>query len=252
MRSSRTRHDAPSPRGRARSAHSHCDDSGETLHKLLASSLVDASVLVDAGCGRGAHLAGTAGGRAVAQMRSSGGRVVGLDIDPDAAANPYVDEFHVLRDDSWPLPSACADIVFSDWVLEHVDRPEAFFRECGRVLRPGGVLVARTLQRWSPAGVGARAVPNRFHPWLGARLQPGMHEADIFPTRMRANTARTLTGLCAGAGLDCETHVAPGLGGYAAGSRWLGAALNLVERRLPPSMTHAIIIVARKRPISIR
>ena len=128
-------------------------------------------------------------------MRARGARVVGIDVDSSASENPFLDEFPLLRG-SWPIRTGCADVVFSDWVLEHVDRPDAFFNACGRVLRPGGILIARTLQRWSPAGIGARLVPNRLHPWLGGKLQPGMHEADIFATRMRANTARTLTRLC--------------------------------------------------------
>jgi hypothetical protein len=52
--------------------------------------------------------------------------------------------------------------------------------------------------------------------------------------------------------VHADRYAAPGLGGYGAGSRRLGAALNVVERRLPPGKTHAIIIVARKRPIPVR
>lgn len=222
------------------------DDGAGHLYGMLATQVEKASILVDAGCGRGAHLAGTVGAATVSAMRSRGGRVIGIDVDPLGAENPYLDEFHLLIDGPWPLESCCADVIFSDWVLEHVDDPADFFVECGRVLRSGGVLIARTLQRWSPAGIGARIVPNRFHPWLGARLQPGMNEDDIFPTRMRANTRHRLQQLCANAGLDAATSVCGGLGGYAAGRPRLAAILRGVEERLPPSMSHTLLLMARK------
>ena len=37
------------------------------------------------------------------------------------------------------LPDESADIVYVNSVLEHVARPEAFLRECRRIVRPGGI-----------------------------------------------------------------------------------------------------------------
>jgi SAM-dependent methyltransferase len=42
-----------------------------------------------------------------------------------------------------PFDDESADIVLMDDVLEHVHDPEQVLRECRRVLRPGGLLVAR-------------------------------------------------------------------------------------------------------------
>jgi SAM-dependent methyltransferase len=46
------------------------------------------------------------------------------------------------------VPDASADLVLSTQVLEHVDDPAAYLRECARVLRPGGHLVLTTHGFW--------------------------------------------------------------------------------------------------------
>jgi len=40
-----------------------------------------------------------------------------------------------------PLADACADLVYSNLMLQWSDQPERLFAECARVLRPGGLLV---------------------------------------------------------------------------------------------------------------
>ena len=47
-----------------------------------------------------------------------------------------------------PLPDACADVVTSFTVLEHVADERATLRELRRVLKPGGLLVVTVPNRW--------------------------------------------------------------------------------------------------------
>lgn len=44
-------------------------------------------------------------------------------------------------------------------------------------------------------------VPNRFHPWIVARVE-GREEHDVFPIQYRSNTRRAETRLAAQTGLD--------------------------------------------------
>jgi SAM-dependent methyltransferase len=51
-----------------------------------------------------------------------------------------------------PFDAASFDLVLSDSVLEHLDRPEAALAELARVTTGGGVLVLATPNRWRPDG----------------------------------------------------------------------------------------------------
>jgi len=94
--------------------------------------------LLDIGCGSGGFLA---------HMRDHGWQVQGIEPDPDAA--------RVARErlgldvatgtlEGAALPAASVDAITLHHVVEHLPDPVALLRECGRVLRPGGTLVAVT------------------------------------------------------------------------------------------------------------
>jgi SAM-dependent methyltransferase len=60
-------------------------------------------------------------------------------------SNPaYTYELAETRGEATGLPSACADIVWSFEVLEHVQDPESVVREMYRILKPGGKMFIAT------------------------------------------------------------------------------------------------------------
>lgn len=223
----------------------------EFMRERLNSVLPDASVVVDVGCGRGVtyppQVRHYIRPDDYAAHRRRGGIILGLDVDPQAATNPYVDRFVLVRPDRpWPIDSGMADVVLCDGVLEHVDAPALFVGECFRVLRPGGAFIARTLQKWSIAGIGGRLVPNRFHAQLTQMLRPNTREDDVFPTRMRLNTKAAIASTFKEAGFRGEIRLADGLDMYGARWRWLEKTAQRVEDMLPRSMAQTVIIDARK------
>ena len=225
------------------------DLGAERLFELLDERITDSQVIVDAGCGRGVHLDGTRGAMALRREREAGARIIGFDVAAPASPNPYVTEFHTIPiHAAWPIDTATADVVFSDWVLEHVANPDHFFSECSRVLRPGGHLLARTLQKWSVAGIGARLVPHRFHNKMIAALQPGMNLEDVFPTTLRCHTNAAIQAVCDSVGMDVHTETFGGLEGYGGSSPTLRAGLRTLEGVLPRSMKHTVVLDAIKRP----
>jgi len=44
-------------------------------------------------------------------------------MDPEAAANPFMDEFRLFNGDYFPVEDAAADVEISNSVLEHVENP---------------------------------------------------------------------------------------------------------------------------------
>ena len=93
--------------------------------------------LLDVGCGSGDFLLG---------MRARGWSVLGVEPDPVAAAAARKNGLDVR--DGMLADADFADDTFDaivlSHVIEHVHEPMALLRECGRVLRPGGVLVLMT------------------------------------------------------------------------------------------------------------
>lgn len=180
------------------------DVDGTLLFYSHVNALLTAStVVLDVGCGRGAYATDPVAVRR--DLRIFKGRcqhVIGIDVDPAAAANPFVDEFHQLDSSEWPIKAATIDVCVSDWVLEHVEEPEQFFAEAYRVLKPGGYLCIRTANARSYVGLFARLIPNRYHAEVVSHMPDNKLAADVFPTRYRCNTRGALSAMLAQHGFD--------------------------------------------------
>jgi SAM-dependent methyltransferase len=223
-------------------------DSAHVFFMSAQALASKASFILEVGCGRGAQVASHASS-AWQDLRGPGRRVVGIDVDDAAKENPVIDEFHLLGEGQrWPVADGVVDLAVSDWVLEHVQDPEFFVAELTRVLRPGGVFLARTVSRHSPLSIGARIVPNRAHSRVLNVLQPGRLEKDVFPTAYLMNTRPALHALldhdfewaaASRTGLDQYLKSWPKLGGFVEG----------VERRLPRSAQMAMVVCARRRVV---
>lgn len=169
------------------------DDDQTVIFYLRVNALLRPdSVVLDAGCGRGiaAHDAVQVR-RDLTHLRGRCKRVIGIDVDPGAAENPTLDEFHrITPGGPWPVADASVDLVVSNSVLEHVEDPDHFFSELRRVLKPGGHLCMRTTNVFSYFGLIARVVPDGQHAKVVRKAygSDARDEQDVFPTVYRCNT----------------------------------------------------------------
>ncbi len=152
------------------------------------------SVVLDLGAGAGIV--------AAMDFRGQAAQVCGIDPDPRVTENPFLDDGRVGVGEAIPYPDGHFDLVFADNVLEHLERPAEVFREVARVLKPGGRFLAKTPNAWHYMPLIARLTPHAFHQWVNRWR--GRGEADIFPTRYRANTPKTLCRLAQEAGLALD------------------------------------------------
>ncbi len=136
--------------------------------------------LLDVGCGDGGQLA---------RLRDMGWQVEGQEVDATAAERARVEHglrVHVspLRDAG--LTDASFDVVTMSHVIEHVHDPMALLKECHRILKPEGTLIAVTP---NAKGCGHQRFRSNWMP-----LEPPRHLHLFSPPTLR-HMAR-LAGFC--------------------------------------------------------
>jgi SAM-dependent methyltransferase len=167
-------------------------DGNIEFYGRINALLRDDMHVLDLGAGRGRQLQ-TASPMARSLLRLQGkvARLSGIDVDAAVLANPGLDDAQVYDGKRIPFGDATIDLVFSDWVLEHVENAALFAGEIDRVLKPGGWFCARTPNSLSFVAIASRLVPNRLHASVLQRVQKGRRRSeDVFPTYYRLNTPR--------------------------------------------------------------
>jgi SAM-dependent methyltransferase len=208
--------------------------------RILARALRPGARVLEAGCGRTTRLGG---------YRDRIADLIGVDLDVEAGAeNEALDRF-VAADlcAGLPFDDAHFDLVYANFVVEHLDEPPGAFREWRRVLRDDGTLVLLTSNRSNPVLAATGLVPHRLRVVL-KRAGAGAIERDVIPTRYRANTPRRLAALLAEAGFApiAVAYVAT-LHRYAERRPALAALIRAFERLFPPPRRSTI--VAWYRPV---
>ncbi len=211
----------------------------ETSHtaveaRLLEAALRPGSTVLEAGCGRTTRLA---------DHRDRIDRLVGVDVDVAAGRqNAALDEF-IAADLGAPLPfeDGTFDLVYANFVVEHLAEPGHTFAEWRRVLRVDGGLVLLTSNSASPFMATARALPQAVRVAV-KRGGAGAAERDIFPALYRANTPRALAALTAAAGfVPVALHYVATLHRYGARVPPLAWLLRGAEQVLPLERRSTIV-----------
>jgi len=205
--------------------------------------------VLDIGCGRGKRSEDACRYRRDLQnFRGSAAHVLGIDVDPEAQGNPFIDEFRLIEKlDRWLVEDASIDLAFCDMVIEHVEDPAAFFDEAFRVLAPGGHLCLRTPNKWAYFAIVARLVPNRMHAKMTSVAQPGRKEEDVFPTVYRCNTRRALLKAMRSRGFDAAAYSVESEPSYLRFSS-IAYRIGAVIHPLFPSPCRATILGFARKP----
>ena len=173
------------------------------LNALLAQHITSGSTVLDAGCSRGDPDLPALGEAAF---------FVGSDLDIlGLRANTLCHAAVLTPLGNLPFRSGSFDVVCCKWVAEHLEHPLTDFQECGRVLKPGGVLVLLTPNAYSFFTAISRSIPFRLKQVLKGAMF-GVHEEDTFRTWYRANSVRTLDLLLLQAGFkQVQVTLLPGM-----------------------------------------
>jgi ubiquinone/menaquinone biosynthesis C-methylase UbiE len=169
---------------------------GDDVHRYkarLAELVKPGMRILHAGCGWDK--------RDISRPYSGSCKVIGIDSDP-RVASMFHSEFHLGSLAHMPFEPDSFDLVFCEYVVEHLENPLAAFREIQRVLKPGGRILVLTPNLYSYKVIAAACTPHRFHIWMG-RIRFGRgQEADMYPTLYRCNTVRGFRRLARQTGLE--------------------------------------------------
>lgn len=165
---------------------------GMIFRNEIERVITPVTILLDAGAGASGI---------IGEFRGRVGRIIGVDTDEEAGRNnTSIDKFFAGDLETIPMDDASVDVVTSEFVLEHLERPDRVFQEIHRVLMPGGTFVALTSNVLNPIMTISKLTPHSFHDLLRTTLLHKSEHADR--TYYRANTIGKIQQLAHQAGLE--------------------------------------------------
>jgi SAM-dependent methyltransferase len=137
------------------------------------------------------------------RVRERAARIVGIDPSDRIHQNVHVDERYQqsLEEFASEHPGEF-DVAFSVFVLEHVAHPQAFAAACAHVLKPGGVMMGLTVNKWHYFGMTTWASTRLgVCEWLLSKVRDDASIAGYhYPTEYRCNTVAAASRALARAG----------------------------------------------------
>lgn len=226
-------------------------DGTVAFYHRVDTLLTPETCVLDFGCGRGAYGEDpVAARRNLRNLHGRVKRVCGVDVDVDAAHNPFLDDFRILKpEEPVAYPNASFDLILADCVVEHLADPGEFFREAHRLLRPGGYVAIRTTNRLSYVGAISSLVPNELHDEVLKRVRPERESRDSFPTLYRANTVWALRRLLRDHGFTGTVYGHESEPQYL-GFHWLTYALGVLHQRLAPGCLRSALFAFGQKAVT--
>jgi SAM-dependent methyltransferase len=224
---------------------------GSLVHEALDRALTSAEArspgavaVLDAGCGRVS---------ALRAFRPRISRLVGADIHEPSTPLPHLDEFAIvdLCGPATAFPDGTFDLVLSSFTLEHFADPGAALGNLRRWLRPGGMLVASTVNRRHPFVAAYLGLPN------GPRraIQPLVKAtaADAHPLIGACNDPAAVRAALTGAGFVDIRLTTVGHLARAWGRHWptfaLGLAGDLLTTSAPSRRSTIVVLASVPAPV---
>ena len=119
-------------------------------------------------------------------------RLVGIDYDMDSLMRNECISLKVRGDiTNLPFKSNSFKLVSSNMVVEHLDKPLAQLKEVYRILKPDGIFLFHTPNKFGYITIISRFIPKVLKVPIISFIQ-GRHEEDVFPTFYRMNTMRNI------------------------------------------------------------
>ncbi len=159
-----------------------------TMEKIVAHlSQYESPKVLDIGCGRKSDM-----GRYLKEYNSHA-LIHGADLDEYSLKNSDVDELFICDAADMPFESGSYDVVFSQFLLEHVQDSQQTIDSIARVTAPGGLATLIIPNPTSPASTVAKLTPYSFHLFFKREVQKYDNVSeDTFPTFFAFKSVKNL------------------------------------------------------------
>lgn len=153
-------------------------------------------------------------------------KVIAIDLDKKALQeNLYAREKIVADISDIPMiESESIDVVFSEWVLEHVQNPARALGETARVLKKGGLYIFETPNINNPIMGIFRLIKNKSNKLtqrIATKYLPERGDKDVYPAVYRANKEKILRNLLLRSGFEEVYLGRSGCPGYFRANKFL-------------------------------
>ena len=175
-------------------------------------------------------------------------KVVGCDIDDAIIDNNSVDEKVLIKiGKGLPFENESFDLIISDYVFEHVQKPDETTKELHRILKKGGWLCARTPNKYCYISIFTRIIKNSSHTNFLKYIQPDRKEVDTFPTAFRLNSINDLSKYFDESSFDNFTYKYEAEPAYFFNNKAVFLLMLLINKLLPEIMKVNLFIFLRKK-----
>lgn len=123
-------------------------------------------------------------------------KYIGIDLDPRVMDNPNLDEAYIADASNLPFENDSFDMVFNTMVAEHLKDPLLILKEIHRVLKPGGMLLFETVNKFYYPMIAASLTPHWIHNFYIKRFASGREAEDVFPTFYKLNSRKAILSNC--------------------------------------------------------
>ncbi len=199
---------------------------GVYYRTMISKNLKPFSIVIDAGCGDGGM---------IANFKNNFKQLIGVDRSKDLLKKNGIVDQRIFADlAEIPLPDNFADMVVSEFVLEHLEYPDRVFKEVCRILKPDGVFIFITPNKLNPIIALSKVLPHFVHDWFRNRILKKGEETHR--TYYRANSRGSLESLLSEAGFrlqNLDRAGNPEYLGVLPALMWLAVAFErMIDNRL--------------------
>ena len=215
---------------------------------LRVKSLVDpSSEVLDLGAGRAAWFEDDTceTRKTVRNLLGKCKELTAADIDIAVLENKASDKQILISENFDNIKINSFDIIICDYVLEHVEDVNEFFKLINTSLKPGGWFCARTPHKNNYVSIFSRLAANKVHLALLKYLQPSRKEMDVFPAFYKLNSLAQVRKKFNN--FDCNSFIYRAEPSYYFGNKYLYTVQHLMHKVLPVSLCGNIFVFLQKR-----